>query len=67
VLETIHQYRAAVAGFAGMNNMEVWYSHLEIESFVQEYASQFKSKTVSARSERSRRRAPRTAWRRSPS
>jgi uncharacterized protein (DUF2252 family) len=46
VLETVKQYRTAMARFAAMQNLEVWYSHLEIESFVQEYASQFRSKMV---------------------
>jgi uncharacterized protein (DUF2252 family) len=31
VLDTVDQYRTAMAGFAGMKNLEVWYSHLEIE------------------------------------
>jgi uncharacterized protein (DUF2252 family) len=46
VLETVNQYRTAMARFAGMQNLEVWYFHLEIESLVQEYASQFKAKLV---------------------
>jgi uncharacterized protein (DUF2252 family) len=32
--------------FAAMNNLEVWYSHLEIESVLQEFAGQFKPKLV---------------------
>jgi uncharacterized protein (DUF2252 family) len=46
VLETVSQYRTAMAGFAAMNNLEVWYSHLEIEAVLKEYASQFKQKMV---------------------
>ena len=46
VLDTVAAYRTAMASFAAMTNLDVWYSHLEIESFVQEYASQFKSKVV---------------------
>src|SRR5450755_919768 len=46
VLDTVGQYRTAMAGFAGMNNLEVWYSHLDIESALQEFASQFKPKAV---------------------
>jgi uncharacterized protein (DUF2252 family) len=46
VLDTVGQYRTAIAGFAGMNNLDVWYSHLDIESALQEYASQFKPKAV---------------------
>jgi uncharacterized protein (DUF2252 family) len=46
VLETVNQYRTAMADFAGMENLQVWYSHLEIESVLREYASQFKQKMV---------------------
>jgi uncharacterized protein (DUF2252 family) len=46
VLDTVAQYRSQMAGFAGMNNLEVWYAHLEIESLVAEYASQFKTRMV---------------------
>jgi uncharacterized protein (DUF2252 family) len=46
VLDTVGQYRTAMANFAGMNNLEVWYSHLDIESVLQEFASQFKPKMV---------------------
>ena len=46
VLETLGQYRTAMANFAGMKNLDVWYSHLEMESLMQEYASQFKQKMV---------------------
>jgi uncharacterized protein (DUF2252 family) len=46
VLDTVDQYRTAMAGFAGMKALEVWYSHLEVESLMAEYASQFKRKMV---------------------
>jgi len=46
VLDTVGQYRAAMAQFAGMKNLEVWYAHLDIDSALQEYGSQFKSKLV---------------------
>ena len=46
VLDTVGQYRTAMANFAGMNNLDVWYSHLDIESVLQEFASQFKPKMV---------------------
>ena len=35
-----------MANFAGMKNLEVWYSHLDVESAIQEYGSQFKPKMV---------------------
>src|SRR5262249_49494595 len=47
VLDTAGAYRNAVRDFAGMQNLAVWYSHFDIESFIQEYASQFKTKLVS--------------------
>src|SRR5450755_2956601 len=46
VLDTVGQYRTAMAGFAGMNNLEVWYSHLDIESALEEFRSQLKPKAV---------------------
>src|SRR5207302_1209601 len=44
VLETVAGYRVAMAGFAGMGNLDVWYSHLEIESFVEEHAAEVRAK-----------------------
>jgi len=46
VLDTVSQYRTAMANFAGTNNLDVWYSHLDIESVLQDFASQFKPKLV---------------------
>jgi uncharacterized protein (DUF2252 family) len=46
VLDTVARYRTAMAEFAGMRNLEVWYSRLEIESVIQELAPQFKQKMV---------------------
>jgi uncharacterized protein (DUF2252 family) len=46
VLATVMQYRTAMAGFARMNNLDVWYSHLDVESVLQEFGSQFKPKQV---------------------
>ena len=46
VLDTVARYRTAMAEFAAMRNLDVWYSRLEIESVVQEHASQFKQKMV---------------------
>ena len=34
VLDTVGRYRTAMAEFAGMKNLEVWYSHLDIESAI---------------------------------
>jgi uncharacterized protein (DUF2252 family) len=46
VLDTVARYRTAMADFAGMKNLDVWYAHLDIEAVLQEYASQFKPKLV---------------------
>jgi uncharacterized protein (DUF2252 family) len=46
VLETVEAYRTAMAGFAGMSNLEVWYAHLDIEAAIAEQRSQFKAKEV---------------------
>jgi uncharacterized protein (DUF2252 family) len=46
VLDTVGRYRTAMAEFAAMKQLEVWYSHLDIESVVKEFASQFKPKLV---------------------
>jgi uncharacterized protein (DUF2252 family) len=46
VLDTVARYRTAMAEFAGMKNLDVWYAHLDIQDVVQEYGSQFKPKLV---------------------
>ncbi|MGZ6693559.1 MAG: DUF2252 domain-containing protein, partial [Solirubrobacteraceae bacterium] len=46
VLDTVSRYRTAMAEFAGMKNLDVWYAHLDIQDVVQEYGSQFKPKMV---------------------
>jgi uncharacterized protein (DUF2252 family) len=46
VLDTVGQYRTAIATFAGMKDLDVWYSHLDIETVLKDYAAQFKPKMV---------------------
>jgi uncharacterized protein (DUF2252 family) len=46
VLDTVSQYRTAMRTFAGMQNLEVWYAHLEIESLLRERASALKPRMV---------------------
>jgi uncharacterized protein (DUF2252 family) len=46
VLDTVSRYRTAMSEFAGMKNLEVWYSRLDIESVIHELAPQFKEKIV---------------------
>ena len=67
VLDTVEAYRTAMAGFAAMKNLDVWYAHLDIEAAlagvrlaVQAQASQARPRSSSPR------RAPRTACRPSP-
>jgi uncharacterized protein (DUF2252 family) len=46
VLDTVAGYREAMREFAGMQNLAVWYSHLDVEQFMQEFSSQFKRRQV---------------------
>ena len=46
VLDTVARYRTAMAEFAGMKNLDVWYSRLEIESVLGELAPRFQRKMV---------------------
>jgi uncharacterized protein (DUF2252 family) len=42
VLSTVKAYRNAMASFAGMSNLDVWYAHMDIESTLKELGSQLK-------------------------
>ena len=46
VLDTVGRYRTAMAQFAGMKNLEVWYARLDIQSVVKDFAAQFSPKAV---------------------
>ena len=47
MIDTVGRYRTAMAEFAGMNNLDVWYSHLDIQSVVKRVpARRFKAKLV---------------------
>src|SRR5438309_8128357 len=46
LLDTVSAYRTAMTTFAGMNNLEVWYAHLDIESAMQELGPQVKAKVA---------------------
>jgi uncharacterized protein (DUF2252 family) len=46
VLDTVEEYRAAMARFAAMKNLEVWYAHLEIEKALKELGPQLKARAV---------------------
>ena len=42
VLDTVGEYRTAMRTFAGMNNLEVWYAHLEIQVLLDQFGAQIK-------------------------
>ena len=42
VLGTVEGYRTAMQGFAGMNNLDVWYSHMDVEGAIAELGAQIK-------------------------
>jgi uncharacterized protein (DUF2252 family) len=44
VLDTVKAYRSWMATFAGMNNLAVYYFHIDIESALAEFGSQLKPK-----------------------
>ncbi len=46
VLDTVEEYRTAMAGFAAMKNLDVWYAHLDIETALKELGSQLKPEQV---------------------
>jgi uncharacterized protein (DUF2252 family) len=46
VLGTVTRYRTAMRDFASMNNLAVWYAHLEIDQLLQERAADFKPAQV---------------------
>jgi len=46
VLDTVGQYRTAMASFAGMSNLDVWYAHLDVEAALRDFGPQFKAKAV---------------------
>jgi uncharacterized protein (DUF2252 family) len=46
VLDTVAEYRTAMASFAAMKNLEVWYTHLDIEDTIAQLGSQFTPKQV---------------------
>ncbi len=44
VLDTVEEYRTAMASFAAMKNLDVWYAHLDIENTLEELGSQLEPK-----------------------
>ncbi len=43
-LDAVAEYRTAMAGFAGMKDIDVWYAHLDVDDTVQELGSQLTPK-----------------------
>jgi len=46
VLDTVAEYRAAMAQFAAMKNLDVWYAHLDVATTMEELGPQFTPKQV---------------------
>jgi uncharacterized protein (DUF2252 family) len=46
VLQTVREYRTAMRQFAEMRNLDVWYSHLDVQAALEKFGSQFKAKRV---------------------
>jgi uncharacterized protein (DUF2252 family) len=46
VLDTVEEYRTAIARFAAMKNLEVWYARLDVEATMAEFGGQLTSKIV---------------------
>src|SRR5207302_4147825 len=46
VLDTVEEYRSAMARFAAMKNLDVWYAHLDVETTLAEQGSQLTAKSL---------------------
>jgi uncharacterized protein (DUF2252 family) len=46
VLDTVEAYRTAMAGFAAINNLDVWYARLDVEAALEELGPQLSAKSV---------------------
>jgi uncharacterized protein (DUF2252 family) len=46
VRDTVEEYRTAMARFAAMTNLDVWYAHLDVDATLQELGSQLHAKMV---------------------
>ena len=66
-LEVVKGYREAMAGFAAMRNLDIWYARLDVDARIKEIRSSWTRRPSSAWRRTSRRRARRTASRRSRS
>jgi uncharacterized protein (DUF2252 family) len=46
VLDTVAEYRTAMASFAAMKNLEVWYAHLDVDATLAQFGPQLQHKAV---------------------
>jgi uncharacterized protein (DUF2252 family) len=46
VLDTVAAYRTAMRDFAAMNNLDVWYAHLEVDTVLERFGGQFTAKRI---------------------
>jgi uncharacterized protein (DUF2252 family) len=46
VLDMVQGYRTAMAGFAAMTNLDVWYAHLDVERTIAELGSQLETRQL---------------------
>ncbi|HEY2771270.1 MAG TPA: DUF2252 domain-containing protein [Solirubrobacteraceae bacterium] len=46
VLQTVREYRAALATFAGMGNLDVWYASVDLDRFVAEHEQEAQRRVV---------------------
>jgi uncharacterized protein (DUF2252 family) len=46
VLDTVGAYRRAMREFAAMNNLDVWYAHLEVDTVLERFGGQFTAKRI---------------------
>ena len=46
VLDTVEAYRSAMADFAAMGNLDVWYAHLDVDTALRELGPQLEPKMI---------------------
>jgi uncharacterized protein (DUF2252 family) len=46
LLDTVEAYRTSMAGFAELNDLDVWYAHLDVERALQDLGGQLEAKAV---------------------
>jgi uncharacterized protein (DUF2252 family) len=44
VLDTVHEYRTAMLSFAAMNNLDVWYAHVDVDDTMRQFGDQLTPK-----------------------